>query len=61
MRAMKKLQVPGFLAAGLACGIKQDGRRDLALILSETPAVAAGVFTQNQVCSPTVTLSRANL
>jgi glutamate N-acetyltransferase/amino-acid N-acetyltransferase len=39
--------VPGFRANGIHAGIKADGRPDLALLYSETPAVAAGVFTIN--------------
>ncbi|MCC6766291.1 MAG: bifunctional glutamate N-acetyltransferase/amino-acid acetyltransferase ArgJ [Deltaproteobacteria bacterium] len=41
--------VPGFLFAGVACGIKASGRPDLALIVSDVPAVAAGVVTRNRV------------
>ena len=37
----------GFLAAGAAAGVKYQGRKDMALIYSETPCVAAGVFTGN--------------
>ncbi|MDW8072401.1 MAG: bifunctional ornithine acetyltransferase/N-acetylglutamate synthase, partial [Anaerolineae bacterium] len=40
-------RVPGYRAAGVACGLKQSGQLDLALVLSEHPAVAAGVFTTN--------------
>ncbi len=47
--------VPGFRFAGVACGIKQSGRKDLALIASEGPAAAAAVFTKNRVKSPSVT------
>ena len=39
--------VPGFLANGISAGIKEPGRKDLALIFSEVPARAAGVFTTN--------------
>ncbi|MBN1662280.1 MAG: bifunctional glutamate N-acetyltransferase/amino-acid acetyltransferase ArgJ [Deltaproteobacteria bacterium] len=39
--------VPGFLANGIACGIKEDGKKDLALIYSERSAKAAGLFTTN--------------
>lgn len=39
----------GFSAAGVACGIKKNGRPDLALLVTERPAVWAGVFTSNQV------------
>ncbi|MCH8312625.1 MAG: bifunctional glutamate N-acetyltransferase/amino-acid acetyltransferase ArgJ [Nitrospinae bacterium] len=54
----KNFQVPGFKAAGIACGLKKDGGKDLALILSTTPAVAAGVFTKNRVLAASVILSR---
>jgi glutamate N-acetyltransferase/amino-acid N-acetyltransferase len=40
--------VPGFLANGIASGIKVDGRKDLSLIYSRVPAQAAGVFTANR-------------
>ncbi len=39
----------GFQAAGLAAGLKPSGAKDLALIYSETEAIAAGVFTTSQV------------
>lgn len=39
----------GFQAAGVAAGIKKSGKPDMALIYSEVPATAAGVFTTNQV------------
>ncbi len=39
----------GFRAAGVAAGIKASGAKDLALIVSDRPAVAAAVFTTNQV------------
>ncbi|MBN1547092.1 MAG: bifunctional glutamate N-acetyltransferase/amino-acid acetyltransferase ArgJ [Syntrophaceae bacterium] len=42
-----EIKVPGFLANGINCGIKEDGRRDLALIFSTRKATAAGVFTRN--------------
>nr|NIP99980.1 bifunctional glutamate N-acetyltransferase/amino-acid acetyltransferase ArgJ [Nitrospinaceae bacterium]NIR54097.1 bifunctional glutamate N-acetyltransferase/amino-acid acetyltransferase ArgJ [Nitrospinaceae bacterium]NIS84515.1 bifunctional glutamate N-acetyltransferase/amino-acid acetyltransferase ArgJ [Nitrospinaceae bacterium]NIT81310.1 bifunctional glutamate N-acetyltransferase/amino-acid acetyltransferase ArgJ [Nitrospinaceae bacterium]NIU43597.1 bifunctional glutamate N-acetyltransfera len=54
----RKFQVPGFLAGGMACGLKKEGIKDLALIYSEVPATAAGMFTQNQMVSPTVPITR---
>jgi glutamate N-acetyltransferase/amino-acid N-acetyltransferase len=54
----KNFQVPGFKASGIACGLKKNGGKDLALILSTSPAVAAGVFTKNKVLAASVTLSR---
>ena len=53
----------GFLASGVFCDIKKLGtgkgsnkgqKRDLALIVSETPATVAGLFTTNQVCAAPV-------
>ncbi len=44
--------VPGIAAAGVRCGIKKDGGRDLALLYSEGPAAAAGTFTTNRVKAP---------
>lgn len=51
----------GFKAAGIACGIKKSGRKDLAVVFSQTPAVAAGVFTSNQMAAAPVALSCATL
>ncbi len=49
----------GYRFAGVPCGIRAEpGRRDLALIVSDTPAVAAGVFTQNRVVAAPVQVSR---
>lgn len=39
----------GFLAAGLAAGIKKGNTKDMAMVYSETPCVAAGTFTTNVV------------
>ena len=39
----------GFQAAGLAAGIKKGNTKDMALVYSEKPCVAAGTFTTNIV------------
>jgi len=39
----------GFFAAGISCGIKKNGKKDLAIVCSEDLAAAAGVFTTNIV------------
>ncbi|HHV98231.1 MAG TPA: bifunctional glutamate N-acetyltransferase/amino-acid acetyltransferase ArgJ [Clostridiaceae bacterium] len=39
----------GFFATGVACGIKQNGKKDLAIVCSEDSAAVAGVFTTNAV------------
>jgi glutamate N-acetyltransferase/amino-acid N-acetyltransferase len=54
-------QVPGFLGAGIAAGIKKNQMKDLALLYAEGPAAAAGVFTTNRVQAAPVLLSRERL
>ncbi|MCE5269027.1 MAG: bifunctional glutamate N-acetyltransferase/amino-acid acetyltransferase ArgJ [Planctomycetaceae bacterium] len=50
----------GFLMAGVHCRIKRDRRKhDLSLVVSETPASAAGVYTQNLVYAAPVALDRS--
>lgn len=54
--AVLDLKVRGFKAAGIACGIKKTGKKDLALILSETDSQVAAVFTVNRVKAAPVLL-----
>lgn len=51
----------GFHAAGVEAGVKYANRRDVALIWSEVPCVAAGVFTTNLVAAAPVVLDREKL
>ncbi len=53
----------GFRANAVNCGIKVPGspKLDLALIASEVPCVAAGMFTRNRVKAAPVRLSLSNL
>ncbi len=51
-----RIKVPGFIASGISCGIKKSGAPDLALILSETEAEVAGVFTTSSVKAAPVLL-----
>jgi glutamate N-acetyltransferase/amino-acid N-acetyltransferase len=51
----------GFSAAGVAAGIKSNGKPDTALIVSDRPAHAAGVFTTNAVKAASVKVSRRHL
>lgn len=39
----------GFLASGLNAGIKNQTKKDMAMVFSNTPCAAAGVFTTNLV------------
>lgn len=52
----------GFRFAGVPCGIRGEGsRRDLAVVLSDVPATAAGVFTRNRVRAAPVRLCQERL
>lgn len=48
----------GFEAAGVMAGIKYSNRNDMALVFSEKPCVAAGVFTRNVVKAAPVVWDR---
>jgi glutamate N-acetyltransferase/amino-acid N-acetyltransferase len=53
----------GYRYAGVPCNIRggDPDRLDLALVVSDTPAAAAGVFTLNRVCAAPVHVSRARV
>jgi glutamate N-acetyltransferase / amino-acid N-acetyltransferase len=52
----------GFRFSGVVSGLRNEpNRRDIAVIVSDGPASAAGVFTQNRVCAAPVHVSRARL
>jgi glutamate N-acetyltransferase / amino-acid N-acetyltransferase len=53
--------VAGFTAAGIASGIKNNGAKDLGLILGEQPCTAAGVFTRNRVKAAPILLCQRRL
>lgn len=50
----------GFTTSALNCGIKQSDP-DLTIIVSDVPAVSAGVFTQNVCCAAPVILSKSHI
>ncbi len=52
----------GYRYAGVHSGLRPDpDRLDLALVVSDTPASAAGVFTQNRVVAAPVRVCRERL
>ena len=56
---MSHLLPRGFRFAGMHCGIKQDLKQeDLALVVSDVPASAAGVYTKNLICAAPVDWDR---
>ncbi len=53
---------PHWRFASQSCGIRGDtNRRDLAIVISDAPATAAGVFTQNRVFAAPVRVCRERL
>ncbi len=53
---MENLMCPGFMAAGIASGLKKAGEKDLAIIFSKIPAKVAGAFTSNKIKAAPVLL-----
>src|SRR5581483_2401023 len=52
----------GFRFAGVQSGLRSEpNRRDLALLVSDVPATAAGVFTQNRVRAAPVRVCQERL
>ncbi len=52
----------GYRFAGVISKLRTEpDRRDLAVIVSDRPATAAGVFTQNRVCAAPVQICRERL
>ena len=51
----------GFRAAGVAAGLKRSGGLDLALVVSDAPASAAGVFTSHRAAAAPVHVSRERI
>jgi glutamate N-acetyltransferase/amino-acid N-acetyltransferase len=59
-RRVHHVVVPGFRFAGVRAGLKTRGR-DVALIVADADAVAAGVFTTNRAAAAPVHVTRARL
>lgn len=60
---MSVVAAKGFVAGGVACGIKPSGDPDLAVVATadHRPVTAAGVFTSNLACAAPVQISREHL
>lgn len=58
---MHLLSPAGFRAGGVTAGIKVSGRPDVALLLADQTAVAAGCFTRNHVVAAPVIVGREHL
>ncbi|MCD8352083.1 MAG: bifunctional glutamate N-acetyltransferase/amino-acid acetyltransferase ArgJ [Planctomycetaceae bacterium] len=61
LRALEN--IPGFKVATVKADIRnwEKPRRDLAIIVADAPATAAGMFTQNQVAAAPVKIDKKHL
>lgn len=57
----RPITAPGFRFAGVACGIKPSGKKDVALIVSDVPGIAAAAFTTNKAPGAPVILGKERL
>ena len=54
--------VRGFRFAGVSAGLKKEsGRKDLGIIIADTPVAAAGVFTTSRVKAAPVVIAQEHL
>ena len=51
----------GFLANGISSGIKRSGKKDLGIIVSELPALTAGVFTKSSIKAAPLVVSMKHI
>jgi glutamate N-acetyltransferase/amino-acid N-acetyltransferase len=51
----------GFRYSSTYAGIRKTAKNDLALIVSDTPAVCAAVFTKNRIAAAPVAVARKNV
>ena len=58
-QAERSVTLPqGFIAAGVATGVKKRGKLDLGILASTLPCVSAATFTQNAAAAAPVRLTR---
>src|SRR5262249_3957848 len=60
-RPMSVTAARGFVAAGVACGIRKSGALDLALVRSLEPSVGGAMWTKNRMQAAPVLVSKAHL
>lgn len=57
----RPIRVPGFAFGAVASGIKESGRPDVAVLVSDVPATAAAAFTRNRVQAAPVAVAREHI
>ncbi len=58
---MHLLSAKGFVAQGVAAGIKQSGKNDVGLLVAEYFATAAAAFTTNKVFAAPIAVGRKHV
>ena len=59
---MDVVDIPaGFRFSGIASGIKNNGKLDLALIVADKPAACVGVFTTNKVIAAPLLVTKPHI
>lgn len=58
---MSITKVQGFLAQGIAAGIKKNGQADLALIYSHNKCAAAAAYTTNKIQAAPIKVTKEHL
>jgi len=53
--------IDGFKGAAVACGLRKDGREDLALIVADHAVDAAGLFTTNRLFAAPVAVAKNHI
>jgi glutamate N-acetyltransferase/amino-acid N-acetyltransferase len=61
MKRTDNHSVQGFLASATSCGLGKKGELDLALIVSQKPAAAAGAFTTNKIKAAPILVSEERI
>lgn len=51
----------GFQSSGVKCGLKANGDQDMALIVSDSPALAAAMFTSSKIQAAPVIISKKQI
>lgn len=61
MAELHLLSPAGFVAGAATAGIKKSGKKDVAILMAQSPATAAAVFTTNKVFAAPVAVGRENI
>lgn len=58
---VNKMKMNGVKFSGIFCGVKKNGKKDLAIAVFDEPVMVAGVFTKNLVQAPSVKITKKRI